>query len=92
MFTLLALLGAFVLRRETAREFPDARVGAATAKLRGWVAQRRDGHHHQNGGSPPESATSIAEQLGQLADLQDRGAISPSEFQDAKTRLLSSAT
>jgi hypothetical protein len=37
-FTVLALFGAEVLRRETAREFPDAQPGDASQALRGHLA------------------------------------------------------
>jgi putative oligomerization/nucleic acid binding protein len=89
VFTLLALLGTFMLRRQTMEEFPDARSGAATAKFRAWVARRRGGRQPAN---PPQATDkSIPDQLGQLADLRDRGAISPDEYQAAKARLLQSA-
>jgi hypothetical protein len=88
VFTLLALLGLFVLRRQTAEEFPDARKGATMARLRGRISSMR-GHRHQTDSAPPgNSASSIPEQLQQLAELRDSGAISTDEYQAAKAQLL----
>jgi Short C-terminal domain len=87
VFTLLALLGTYVLIQQTAREFPEARSGAATQAIRTRVAGIRQ--RRQEPGSPhaPTGATT-AEQLSQLADLRDRGAISPAEYESAKEKLL----
>jgi uncharacterized membrane protein len=85
-FLVLALLGTELLIRQTAREFPDARQGAATHAIRTRVAGlsrsgRSDGGH--------STAGTTAEQLKQLADLRDRGDISPEEYKTAKDKLLS---
>jgi Short C-terminal domain len=84
VFTLLALLGTFLLRRQTAEEFAEARKGAATAKLRSLMR----GQRQQAKAPPAHNGTTVPEQLGQLADLRDRGALSPDEYQEAKARLL----
>ena len=89
VFTLLALLGTEVLIRETAREFPDARPGAASAAIRarlnglGW---RR--HHHSDPAASAPARPTTAEQLGQLADLFNQGAIDPDEYRAAKAQVL----
>jgi len=91
VFTALALLGMFVLRRQTAEEFPDAEMGAATRRLRARVSSLRGGRKEP--ASPPPAgngANSIPEQLQQLAELRDKGAISTDEYQAAKARLLQS--
>jgi hypothetical protein len=87
VFTLLALVGMYVLRRQTAEEFPDARLGDATQKLRARVhaiRTRREGART----SPSAAENTIPEQLRQLADLRDHGAISADEYQAAKAQLL----
>lgn len=88
VFTLLALLGTFLLRRQTAEEFPEARKGAATAKLRSLVRGQRP----QQKAPPVHNGATVPEQLSQLADLRDRGAISSGEYREAKARLLEAAS
>lgn len=88
VFTLLALLGTYILIGQTAREFPDAPSGAATQAIRARMASRRSSRHHEPGNSHGSNAPSTAEQLSQLADLRDRGAISADEYQSAKQKLL----
>ena len=89
VFTLLALLGTEVLIRETAREFPDARPGAASAAIRarlnglGW---RR--HRHGDPAASAPAGPTTAEQLRQLADLFNQGAIDPDEYRAAKAQVL----
>ena len=89
VFTLLALLGTEVLMRQTAQEFPEARAGAASeairASLHKWAARR---HHHRDPAASSPAPPTTAEQLKQLADLFNEGAISPAEYQTAKTRVL----
>ena len=88
VFTVLALLGTYILIQQTAVEFPEARSGAATHAIRTRMASMRE-RRHQHGGTPqPPAASSTAAQLTQLADLRDRGAITPEEYQSAKERLL----
>lgn len=87
VFTVLALFGTYVLRRQTEREFPDARPGAATQKLRERLSSlrgRRDGARMAAATAPD----TIPEQLRQLADLRDDGAISDGDYQVAKAQLL----
>jgi putative oligomerization/nucleic acid binding protein len=88
VFTVLALLGTYILIGQTAREFPDAPSGAATQAIRARMASRRSRRDHEPGNSHGSNAPSTAEQLSQLADLRDRGAISPDEYQSAKQKLL----
>ena len=51
VFTLLALFGTFVLRRQTMTEFPDAEHGAAMASLRAKVQGRRTRRHGASRGA-----------------------------------------
>jgi hypothetical protein len=86
-FTALALFGTFLLRRQTEREFPDARPGAATERMRRRWREMRGGRAEptaQPGGSGPTQA----EQLQQLSDLRDHGAITAGQFEAAKDQLL----
>ena len=87
VFTVLALLGTYILIGQTAREFPDAPSGAATQAIRARMASARS-RRQQPGNPHTPNAPSTAEQLSQLADLRDRGAISPDEYQTAKEKLL----
>jgi len=88
VFIVLAFLGAYLLTQQTAVEFPEARSGATTHAIRERVASMRE-RRQQHGGSPqPPAAPTATEQLNQLADLRDRGAITPEEYQAQKEKLL----
>lgn len=87
VYTLLALFGTWLLIRQTAEEFPNARSGAATQAIRARVSSIRSRRHDSGNPSGAAGAT-IPDQLKQLADLRDRGAISPQEYDAAKARLL----
>jgi hypothetical protein len=86
-FTLLALFGMFVLRRQTMQEFPDARPGEATHRARAWFSQRRQQRQPGNGATADASA-SLTTELHELSDLRDHGAITSDEYEAAKTQLL----
>ena len=85
----LAMLGTYVLREQTQREFPEARAGATTARLRARVSAVRDSRERSKA-SPASGASALTmpEQLSQLAELRDHGAITPEEYQAAKAQLL----
>jgi len=85
-FLALTLIGTELLIRQTAREFPEARSGAATHAIRSRMSSMR--HSRQSGGSSAPSGSTAADQLKQLADLRDSGAITPDEYQSAKTQVL----
>jgi Short C-terminal domain len=85
-FTVLALVGTELLIRQTAREFPEARSGAATHAIRSRVSSMRQ--NRQSRGSSAPSGPTTADQLKQLAELRDSSAITPEEYQSAKTQLL----
>jgi len=87
VFIVLAFLGAYLLTQQTAVEFPEARSGATTHAIRERVASMRE-RRQQHGGNPPPPAPTAADQLNQLADLRDRGAITPEEYQAQKEKLL----
>ena len=87
VFTLLALLGTYLLRRQTAQEFPDARSGATTAAIRARIETIRL-HRRRARTSVVPASTSIPDQLRQLAHLHEDGAISADEYRAAKAQLL----
>jgi hypothetical protein len=86
VFTVLALIGAYILIQQTAVEFPDARSGAATHAIRTRMASMRE-HRHQRANPQSPAGGTTADQLTKLADLRDRGAISPEEYQAQKEKL-----
>lgn len=92
VFTALAVFGTFVLRRQTMQEFPDAVHGAMSARLRGQVQARRRQHERakapSQAGAGAGATRTMPEQLAQLADLRDHGAITGDEYQTAKEQLL----
>jgi hypothetical protein len=86
-FTVLALVGTELLIRQTAREFPDARSGAAAHAVRTRLSGLR-GSGRSPGGSAGGPGGTTADQLRQLADLHERGALTAEEYQAAKEQLL----
>lgn len=89
-FTLLALVGMFVLRRETMQEFPEARLGDATARIRARIEAIRAARPWQAKSASSVGGPTFADQLQQLADLHDHGTLTAAEYQRAKARLLRS--
>jgi hypothetical protein len=87
-FTVLALLGTELLIRQTAREFPEARAGAATHAIKTRMASMRRPPHPGSGNSAPPSGATTPDQLKQLAELRDSDAITAEEYQTAKAKLL----
>ncbi len=86
VFTVLALVATEALRRQAVGEFPHARPGDATRALRARM-QRFRGRDQKR--APAFAAPTTADQLRQLADLRADGAISPAEYDAAKSQLLS---
>lgn len=87
VFLALAMVGTEVLRRQTAVEFPDAQPGEVTAALRARWTHWRAGRGHRGGHGGPGAVT---DDLTRLAELRDRGAITQTEYDAAKERLLNS--
>ena len=77
---LIALLaaGVEVLRRQTAREHPDASIGASRPHLSEWLRRTR--------GAAPESGR-LAE-LERLGNLRDSGVLDEAEFEREKAAIL----
>jgi hypothetical protein len=90
VFTALALFGTFLLRLQTMEEFPDARLGATTERVRAKVEEMRRRRQAAKDGTAPAAGSheSLTDQLGRLAELRDHGALSPEEYEAAKGRLL----
>jgi Short C-terminal domain len=86
VFLCLALLGTEVLRRQTAIEFPDAKPGDASAAIRARVDASRDRRHPERASAT--STASLPDQLEHLETLRDRGAITATEYNEAKAQLL----
>ena len=91
----LLALGLEVLRRQTAREFPDASREASVARIRSgvagmsrWVRAGRApaGNGHGNGAV----ATDRLEQLERLARLREAGVLDAPEFEREKAEILGS--
>jgi Short C-terminal domain len=89
-FTVLALFGTAVLRVQTEREFPEARHGAATHAIRTHVAGLRGDRRPGDGAAAPATPApaSGVDQLKQLAELRDHGALTAEEYTAAKQQLL----
>jgi hypothetical protein len=101
----LLALGMFLLRRQTAREFPDApgpHLGASIRdefeRLRGSVSARRHPEaapHSGNGAAAAAAAAARSDSLAtleRLANLHDRGALTDEEFADRKRDALAAAS
>ena len=90
VFTVVALFGMFVLRRQTMQEFPDARPGEAAQRVRvrldDW--RHRRGQRQRADGAPTPAPVSLTTQLRELSDLRDHNAITSDEYDAAKTQLL----
>ena len=87
LFTILALVGAHVLRNQIAAEFPDAEH----VSMREYYESARQKLSLARGSSAPAAASdgpSKAAELERLAALHDRGAITDEEYAAAKRELL----
>jgi Short C-terminal domain len=103
VFAVLLALGVTMLRRETAREFPEIEHGQA---LHDFQAQRANARSGRTASSPglaipatigtgttataaPASSIGRVETLERLAALRDSGAITQDEYQAEKAHMLS---
>ena len=85
----LLALGFELLRRQTAREFPDARREDSFRALRGWV--RGIGRRARPAATAAAAPDSRFGQLEQLGRLRDDGVLDAEEFEREKTRVLAEA-
>ena len=81
----LMIFGTEALRRETAREFPDAMLGGAG--IRESIASWWGGRRSRSGGAKPSEGDRV-DALERLAGLRDRGVLSQAEFEAQKAALL----
>ena len=84
-------IGFELLRRQTAREFPDANIEDATEGIREWFAgvlanlsARRHSHSAQAAGG----SSARLNELEHLGKLKDSGVLSAAEFKREKAKLL----
>jgi hypothetical protein len=104
----LLVAGLALLRRQTAREFPDAPMPDLGAAVRGWAERVRSAFTARreptpaapasgtrgNGGAlaAAEATADALASLERLADLHDRGALTDEEFAAQKRELLTPVT
>jgi hypothetical protein len=84
----LLALGVEMLRRQTAREFPDAQRGDSFTGLREWargIAARVRGLGSRGAGD------GRLDQLERLGRMRDHGLLTSSEFEEQKARLLAAS-
>src|SRR6185295_10577865 len=97
LLLIVILAGGFeVLRRRTAREFPDGtvRLGAQlrTAVARADAARRGTNGHGRSAAAPaPAAPGDQVERLERVAELHERGVLTDEEFGDAKREILAGA-
>jgi Short C-terminal domain len=90
---ILLVLGIRALRRMTAQEFPDARMGDFARTIRDWLSARRQSlvagvqGARQSAGDAGQGDQRVAD-LERLADLHHRGALTDEEFRAHKASLL----
>jgi hypothetical protein len=93
----LLALGLEALRRQTAREYPDARREDSFRGLREWargVGRRREpapAPEAAAAGSPAVAANARLDGLERLGRLRETGGLDAAEYQREKTRLLAGA-
>jgi Short C-terminal domain len=82
----LLVLGLEILRRQTAREYPDASREEQTRRMRAWFSRARPRR-----ASATQSGDDRIEELERLGRLRESGVIDSSEFEREKARLLGQA-
>jgi hypothetical protein len=87
---ILLVLGVELLRRQTAREFPDARREDTGERIRAGFGAVRGGFSRRESGSPePTDGSTRVVELERLAALHDRGALTDAEYDAQKGVILS---
>jgi hypothetical protein len=89
LFLILFAAGAELLRRQTAREFPDAQAGDPGAAIRARLSSRP----HRDASTPPAPGARAAaevDQLERLGALHRGGDLTDAQFEAAKAQVLSS--
>ncbi len=93
LFTILAFVGAHVLRGQIAKEFPDARpisMRGAISEYAHSVGEKISRARAATAPAKAAGAPSMATELERLVALRDRGAITDDEYVAAKQELLAS--
>jgi hypothetical protein len=85
----LLALGLEALRRQTAREFPDAHRSDSFKGVRAWAATLGA---RMRGRTPAPAADPTLDQLEQLGRLRESGVLDASEFERQKARLLAGSS
>jgi hypothetical protein len=93
LFTILAFLGAHILRGQIEEEFPDAAPVSMRAALGEYAHTMGEKISHARAATAPAASggASKADELERLLALHDRGALSDEEYAAAKRDLLSGA-
>ena len=92
LFFALTMLGVAALRRQTAREFPEAPAGGGAHAVqerltRAWHSMSGDRQQVAVAAQGPPAPTHVDE-LERLANLHDRGVLTDDEFAGQKSALL----
>jgi Short C-terminal domain len=87
----LLALGVEALRRQTAREFPDATRSDSFRGLREWGAGVGARVRRLGSGRPASAEDATLEQLERLGRMRDSGLLDASEFEQQKARLLAAS-
>ena len=93
LFTVLAFVGAHILRGQIAEEFPDAEPVSMRVAFGGYAHSMGEKISHARAATAPSSSagSSTADELERLLALHDRGALTDEEYAAAKRDLLSGA-
>jgi hypothetical protein len=86
-FIVLLGVGFEALRRQTAREFPDAQAGDTMRSIRSWNAQRRQSVAPAALSVPAGQNGGHLADLERLANLHDSGSLTDAEFAAEKAAL-----
>ena len=91
LFTILAFVGAYLLRAQIAEEFPDAHAVSLRASFGEYAHTMGEKISHARAATAPSAAAgaSKADELERLVALHDRGALTDEEYASAKRELLS---
>jgi hypothetical protein len=89
LFAVLLVLGVEMLRRQVAREFPDAREGQTMEQLKArYTAMRAARRREPEAPVPAAGSSARMGDLERLAALHDGGTLTDSEFDDQKALIL----
>jgi hypothetical protein len=88
----LLALGVEALRRQTAREFPEARRGDSFKGMREWAAGVGARVRGLGTRGRAEGDDATLEQLERLGRMRDSGLLDASEFEHQKARLLAASS